>query len=201
VTTSCHRVWVQMSFFGSSAASAQDKDKELADPPTDSISAIAFSPQADFLAVASWSNEVRMYEVSADGQTQGKASYQHEQPVLSVCWTKDGTKVLSGGADKAVRMFDVNTGQSTQVAQHEQAVRCVKWIDAPQPVGGILVTGSWDKTLKYWDLRTPNPVATYQLPERCYTLDVAFPFLVAGTAERHIHIINLNNPTSLFRVR
>jgi len=189
-----------MSFFGTkSITSSTDKDMELADPPSDSISSIAFSPQADFLAVASWSNEVRMYEVGANGQSQGKAAYQHEGPALSVCWNKDGTKVISGGADKAVRMFDVTTGQASQVAQHEQPVRCVKWIDAPQPIGGILATGSWDRTIKYWDLRTPNPLATYTLPERCYTMDVAFPFLVVGTAERHIQVINLNNPTTLYR--
>jgi len=56
------------------------------------------------------------------------------------------------------------------------------------------VTGSWDKvsfyshelsryrscwpqipqTLKYWDLRTPNPVASVQLPERCYSAQSHF---------------------------
>ena len=43
-------------------------------------------------------------------------------------------------------MLDITTGQSTQVAQHDGPVKVVKWIDAPQ--AGILVTGSWDKTLK-----------------------------------------------------
>ena len=114
-------------------------------------------------------------------------------------------------------MLDVQSGQSSQVAAHDEAVKCVKWIDAQ---GGILATGSWDKTIKvgnafsvritdsylwmymqYWDLRTQNPVATVTLPERCYTMDVAFPLLVVGTAERHIQVYNLNNPTVLYRVR
>ena len=43
-------------------------------------------------------------------------------------------------------MLDITTGQSTQVAQHDGPVKVVKWIDSPQ--AGILVTGSWDKTLK-----------------------------------------------------
>lgn len=38
---------------------ATEKDIEVADPPGDSISSIAFSPQADYLAVASWDNNVR----------------------------------------------------------------------------------------------------------------------------------------------
>lgn len=71
--------------------------------------------------------------------------FSHEGPVLSVCWSKDGTKVISGGADKAARMFDVQTGQTTQVAAHDAPIKSVKWIDAQN---GILATGSWDKTLK-----------------------------------------------------
>lgn len=57
--------------------------------------------------------------------------------------------MLSGGADNAGRMFDVTTGQSTQVAQHDAPIKVVKWVDSPQ--GGILATGSWDKTIKVCD--------------------------------------------------
>ena len=42
-------------------------------------------------------------------------------------------------------MFDVNTGQATQVAQHDAPVKVVGWVDAQS---GILATGSWDKTIK-----------------------------------------------------
>lgn len=57
-----------MSFFSnastSTAASTQDKDIEIADPPTDSISSVAFSPQADYLAVGSWDNNVGRVEAN-----------------------------------------------------------------------------------------------------------------------------------------
>ena len=53
--------------------------------------------------------------------------------------------MLSGGADKAGRMFDVQSGQSSQIAVHDAPIKSVKWIDAQ---GGILATGSWDKTVK-----------------------------------------------------
>ena len=43
-------------------------------------------------------------------------------------------------------MFDISTGQSQQVAQHDAPIKVVKWIESPQ--GGILATGSWDKTIK-----------------------------------------------------
>ena len=62
-------------------------DIALSDPPTDSISDVAFSPAPngpDFLAVSSWDNKVRIYEISANGQSQGKHMYEHGQPVLNV---------------------------------------------------------------------------------------------------------------------
>lgn len=55
--------------------------------------------------------------------------------------------------------------------------------------------------LQYWDLRSPNPIATVALPERCYSMDVTYPLLVVATAERHIQVFNLTNPTTPFRVR
>ncbi|KAI3613757.1 poly + rna export protein [Moniliophthora roreri] len=185
-----------MSFFGSatstSTTSNVEKDIEMSDPPTDSISSMSFSSQADYLAVGSWDNSVRIYEVGAGGQSQGKAMYQHQGPVLS-----DGNKVFSGGADNAGRMFDITTGQATQVAQHDAPIKVAKWVEAPHQ--GILATGSWEKTIKYWDLRTPTPVASMTLPERCYTLDIQYPLMVVGTAERHIQIFNLTNPTTPYK--
>ncbi|KAG8213032.1 WD40-repeat-containing domain protein [Butyriboletus roseoflavus] len=191
-----------MSFFNTAApstapAATAEKDIEVTEPPSDSISALAFSSAADYLAVGSWDNNVRLYEVGAGGQTQGKAMYGHQGPVLSICWNKDGNKVISGGADSAARMFDITNGQTTQVAQHDAPIKVVKWIETPQ--GSILATGSWDKTIKYWDLRSANPVATVQLPERCYTMDVQYPLLVVGTAERHIQIYNLTNPSTPYK--
>ncbi|KAL1922595.1 uncharacterized protein VTP21DRAFT_10134 [Calcarisporiella thermophila] len=173
------------------------KDFEVSQPPSDGISDLAFSPQAEFLAATSWDNSVRIWEVQQNGTTIGKAMYNHEAPALCCTWSRDGTKVFSGGADKAGRLFDTATGQSTQVAQHDAPIRCCRWIDMGQQQ--VVATGSWDKTLKYWDLRTSNPVATIQLPERCYALDVVFPLMVVGTAERHIQIFNLNNPTTVFK--
>lgn len=83
------------TLFGGGAASSANpaqgdtkNDVPLKDPPGDSISDIAFSSAADFLAVASWDNAVRIYEIDASGQSQGKAMYKHEGPALSVAWTR-----------------------------------------------------------------------------------------------------------------
>ncbi|KAG8878272.1 hypothetical protein FRB97_002671 [Tulasnella sp. 331] len=185
-----------MAFFGAQPTSPADI--ELIDPPPDSISSISFSPTADFLAVGSWDNNVRVYEIDTNGRSQGKAMYSHEGPVLDVCWSKDGTKVFSGGADKAARMYDLQTGASQQVGAHDAPIKCVRWIETG---GGILITGSWDKTVKYWNTSTvsPTPMGTLQLPERVYAMDVAQLLLVVATAERQICTINLAQPDTIYK--
>ncbi len=88
-----------MSLFGAQSAAASaanptqgDLTKDIAvnNPPEDSISDLVFSPVADYLAVASWDKKVRIYEVDQNGNTQGKALFDHEGPVLSCCWSKVG---------------------------------------------------------------------------------------------------------------
>jgi len=63
----------------------------------------------------------------------------------------------------------------------------------------MIVTGSWDKTIKYWDLRQQTAVATVQCQERVYSLDVKKNLLVVGTADRYINVINLSEPTKFYK--
>ena len=63
------------------------KDVPLNQPPEDSISDLRFSPASEHLAVASWDKKVRIYEINEQGQSEGKALFEHEAPVLSCCWS------------------------------------------------------------------------------------------------------------------
>ena len=65
-------------------------DVQVRDGPEDSISDIRFSSASEHLAVASWDKKVRIYEVDGTGNTQGKAMFEHEGPVLSCCWSQVG---------------------------------------------------------------------------------------------------------------
>jgi len=196
------------TLFGTAAtASSQNtlgdlsKDVAVINPPEDSISDIAFSPQTQHLAVASWDKKVRIYEINASGGSEGKAFFDHEGPVLSCHWSRDGSKVVGAGADKAARLIDLGAGQNvaSQVAAHDQPIRCVRFFDMPNTNEQMLVTGSWDKTIKYWDLRQSTAVATVTCQERVYAMDVKNQLLVVGTADRYINVINLSDPTKFYK--
>ena len=64
------------------------KDVVLNNPPEDGISDVSFSPTHDFLALASWDKQVRIYEISATGESKPQAKIDHEGPVLTCCWSK-----------------------------------------------------------------------------------------------------------------
>ena len=53
---------------------------------------------------------------------------------------------------------------------------------------------------RYWDLRQSRSVGTLQLPERVYSMDAVGDLLVAATADRNIALVNLQNPTVVFKV-
>ncbi|KAK4219546.1 WD40-repeat-containing domain protein [Rhypophila decipiens] len=178
------------------------KDVALENPPEDSISDLAFNTgqndPKDLLAVASWDKKVRIYEITSNGQGIGKAMIEHDGPVFSVDFFKDGTKVISAGADKQGKVLDLNTGQTMQFAAHEQPIKSVRYCEIQG--GQHAVTGSWDKTIRYWDFRQQAPIATVQCQERVYTMDVKDNLLVVGTADRYINIINLaSDPTKFYK--
>jgi mRNA export factor len=180
---------------GATGGHNPNKDVEVNSPPDDGISSLAFSPKANYLIASSWDSKVRCWEVQSNGNTVPKKMYQHEAPVLSACWSADGTRIFSGGCDNKAKVYSLGTDQIMQLGQHNAPIKHVFWIEDMQ----CLLTGSWDKTLKYWDGRSPNAASSIDLPERLYCMDISFPLAVAGTAERHVIIYDLRRPTVEFK--
>jgi mRNA export factor len=65
----------------------------------------------------------------------------------------------------------------------------------------MLITGSWDKTVKFWDLRTPRPTSTLTFEERIYAMDAKDNLLVVATADRKLHIVDLSQRNQVWKTR
>ena len=97
--------------------------------------------------------------------------------------------MFTAGCDRQVKMWDLGSNQFTQIGLHGAPVRCVRAVN--HPTAGLLVaSGSWDKTVKYWDTRSPNAIATVDVGERVYSMDARHSLMVVGTADR----VNGNPP-------
>ena len=104
--------------------------------------------------------------------------------------------IAGAGAYKKVHLLDASTGQTTSFAAHDQPIRSLRFVTVPGAQSPIIATGSWDKTVQYWDTRATNsPLATLKCKDRVFSMDASGKLLVIATAEQHIHVVDLQaNP-------
>jgi len=159
---------------------------------TDSVQSLKWSPnpQANHLCAGGWNGEVAIWNVSAQGQTTPMAKTKLERPCLDVAWHPHGQKVFTAGADGKMMLWDLATNQATQMGAHDQPIKCVRSASKLGP--DVVVTGSWDKTVKFWDCRTANPVHTETLPERVFAMDVKDELMVVACADKKVYIYQLD---------
>jgi WD40 repeat protein len=116
-----------------------------------SLRAIDYSPQRNELAVGA--SDHAIYLLDADTfsikRTLPKA---HENSVFSLCYTLDGTRLLSGGRDAHLKLWDLeNEGELLWSSPaHWYTINSI----VLDPQGRWFATGSRDKTIKIWDLKT-----------------------------------------------
>lgn len=168
------------------------RDLEIAVPPgADGFSALAWAPTSNHLAVTSWDNKVRVWEIQRGAGNApvggvGKLEFDSGAPLLDLAWKEDGQHVFLGGCAKTVKLWSLATNTATDVGsvrralaagrdvreakltrppillQHDAPIKGVGWAAEKQ----FLVTGSWDKSLRYWDPRSPaTPVLALPMPE------------------------------------
>jgi len=201
-----------MALFGSAPAAATSttgdisRDVEASKAPEDSISDLKFSPAGDYLAVASWDSKVYIYQIVGSA-CELKWLFPCKGPVLCVAWSTDGFRIAGGDTTGTVCIVDMRQAppqgeiKPQEAKAHNDAIKAVRWFNTNG--GEYLATGSWDKSVKMWDLQSANPVATLDCGERVYTMDVRKKdtkhLMVIGTAERHIHMVDLNKPGKIFK--
>ena len=163
-----------------------NNDVEVPSAAEDGISCVAWSPTSNLLVAGSWDQQVRCWDVQMNGQAVPKAAQRHDAPVLCAAWGGDGARVFTGGGDKMAKVWDLATNQCMQVAQHDAPIKSIFWVQEMN----CIVTAGWDKTVRYWDGKSPTPKATLQLPERAYCMDVKYPLMVVGTADRKVIVVD-----------
>lgn len=191
-----------MTFGGNSTGfSNPNNGYVVPQPPDDTISRLRFSPASAgdmYLVASSWNGSVRCWKVNTQqGLAAAVSMTEQGAPILDCAWSADGRTVYCGGANKLVNSWDLATGATTTVAAHDAPVRQLCEVEEKN----LLATISWDKTLRYWDVRAPtgSPVGVVPLADRAYAMDVKEPVMVIGLADRKLMVFDVRKPATPFQ--
>jgi len=98
---------------------------------------------------------VKLFSVGEAADELQQSFLSHTSAVHAVSVFADGTRVLSGGGDRALCVFDLaqqKLGQKIEDA-HGAAVACCAVVDE-----NSVVSGGWDQTARLFDLRSGKEV-------------------------------------------
>ncbi|EFC42182.1 hypothetical protein NAEGRDRAFT_83226 [Naegleria gruberi] len=179
----------------------------LPDLPSDTVSMISWCPTQNFIVASSWDGSVTAWEIQAAqnmGKVQvmasAKARYKHEAPALCCCMSRDG-KIFSAGCDNKAKYQQLGQQADVTFGQHDQPIKIIKSLDGVEGMQTIVMTGSWDKSIKYWDIRNNNGQAVMSLPQadKIYDVSVAGNMAVVALANKEVYIYDVRKPQEPFK--
>jgi WD40 repeat protein/serine/threonine protein kinase len=81
--------------------------------------------------------------------TSEKILIGHEGPLRALAWTKDGSRIASGGQDSVIRVWDAETGRCLQtLVGHSDGIHDLAF----SPNGRLLASASADSTARIWSI-------------------------------------------------
>ncbi len=167
---------------------------------TKAVKSVVFSPDTKYLASGSWDKTVKIWDVET-----GKDIYTltgHKQQVSAVTFSPDGLYVASASFDKTVCIWKLEQVLSNKsqihhnpdsiLSGHTWAVLTVAF----SPNGEILATGSDDNTIKLWEVKTGQEIATLSGHSWSVTgliFDLTGEFLISSSKDKTIKIWRVSN--------
>ncbi|KAK7207562.1 WD40-repeat-containing domain protein [Myxozyma melibiosi] len=171
----------------------------LHNSPADIISSVRFNPTekySSFLLASSWDATLNLYDTSREGgrlltRIDGVA------PLLDCCWDDTGRTAFIGGLESRVRMVDLETAECTTIGEHDEPVKSLVYHDT----SGLLISGSWDKTVQFHDHRNNSRVCSTEVPHKVFSMDATGNLLVVGMAGRAVYVYDIRNMDEPFQRR
>ncbi|MCU7725388.1 hypothetical protein ODJ79_16805 [Actinoplanes sp. KI2] len=174
VTLTGRRAWFAVAFSpdGRTLAGGDERDVRLwdvTDPRrpagtltghTAVVSMIAFSPDGRTLATASYDHTARLWDLARGTSSVVRG---HTGLVYSVAFSPDGRTLATGSGDATARLWNVaNPGRPVPIttldphADEPGDTNAIAGV-AFSPDGQTLATGSYDYTVRLWELTGPAP--------------------------------------------
>lgn len=165
------------------------------------VSAVAWTSQ-DQVVSGSWDHSIRFWDVDSGICT---SQMNGSKVVLSLSYNQSNRLVATGHSDKSLRVWDARAATqaaateaesglvSTAFTSHAGWVSSVCW-HPKNPF--LLVSGSYDKSIKVWDIRSRTPLHTLpdQHKERVLcTRWISDSSFVSGGADQNLRFYDFDS--------
>ncbi|HEV3203937.1 MAG TPA: WD40 repeat domain-containing protein [Gemmataceae bacterium] len=160
-------------------------------PLADAVTAVAFNRDCTQVGAAA-GNTVRVWNL-ADGKEL--LTLAHRAPVLSISFSVDKTKVVTGSSDNLARVWDVATGRELQAFSQAGPVSSVVF----HPNNSMIVSGSGDKTVGIHSLSAVRVITAANGPIRGIAITPNASHVIT-TEDKEIKLWNIANGTREQRV-
>ena len=166
------------------------------DQPVDSISAILWNVYYHEPAffTASWDGYVRYYTISTNNSSTFEVKlawcYFFHHPVLTIDVTPDNV-LFAGLATGDIAAIQMVNNEITKLGQHEAPICGLYYLRDKE----CLMSLGFDNSVCFWNLKSNSgrPEADIKLPLKTHTCSFDWPFLLIGSCESTISIVNLKN--------
>ncbi|KAH7323304.1 hypothetical protein B0J17DRAFT_620985 [Rhizoctonia solani] len=156
---------------------------------------ISFSPDGTRIACGTFNNEssvdeaIWVWDIS-NGQPLLGPLVGHRAPIISIVFSQDGSRFISGSGDKTIRIWDARSGECVlgPLVGHTKSVRCL----AVSSDDTMLVSGSDDSTIRVWDMQSGiplfNPIAGHTNAVKSVALSPDDSWIVSASEDCTVRV-------------
>jgi WD40 repeat protein len=122
------------------------------------VNAISYSPDNNYF-IMSKANIIQLYNAGNDTRIKEFNGLVHTKDILDVAFNKNGDLLITGGADKKVKLWSVPEGKMLATfSDHTQGVLGVGFADGDK----LVIALSEDGIVKAWNRETSSVIYTKQ---------------------------------------
>ena len=179
----------------------QDPNKEIILP--DVSSGFTFTTYHQIGAYALFLHPSPVHLISMESGNHILTIKGHPLSTQSISFSPDGKKILTGGTDNVVRLWDITTGEQLgQAKEHSDIVRSVAY----SPVGESALSGGDDRIILLWDLEKMQVIKRFTghtsgIRHRCLVFSKDGKSFLSGNWDGTIRLWDVESGQALVRLQ
>eukprot|EP00812_Abedinium_dasypus_P001234 NODE_1148_length_1230_cov_522.559149.p1 GENE.NODE_1148_length_1230_cov_522.559149~~NODE_1148_length_1230_cov_522.559149.p1 ORF type:complete len:281 (+),score=85.62 NODE_1148_length_1230_cov_522.559149:247-1089(+) len=113
---------------------------------------VTISSDGQFALSASWDRMMRLWDLNTGASV--RTFKGHTKDVYSVAFSSDNRQIVSGSRDKSIRLWNTLAECKFTIAESAHTDWVSKVAFSPSAKMPLIVSCSWDKLVKVWNLNT-----------------------------------------------